>query len=393
MTWPVVSLGEVCTVVAGGTPSRANPAYFDGDIPWVKIGDMLQGIVTSTDETITDAAVKSSAAKVLPAGTVLISIFATIGRTATLGVDAATNQAIAGVIPRDPSTLSPAFLRRYLDSIAAELTRKAQGVAQVNINSTVLRQLQIPLPPAGAQWRIVEMLGQADALCSMRRDAISRLDELAHSTFLDMFADTEAWPRLTVADLAKNERGSIRTGPFGSQLLREELVSEGIPVLGIDNVVTNEFAWDKRRYVTPEKYRQLQRYTVRPGDVLISIMGTCGRCAVVPTDIPLAISTKHLCCITLDPGKCLPDFLHAYFLQHPSAKSYLTRTAKGAIMAGLNMQIIKDLPVALPPLIHQEKFVEKLNAINSAKSAHVRQIGKLVELFDSLQYRAFRGGL
>jgi len=164
-------------------------------------------------------------------------------------------------------------------------------------------------------------------------------------------------------------------------------------VLGIDNAVANEFQWRGRRFITEEKYKKLARYTVYPGDVLITIMGTCGRCAIVPDDIPVAINTKHLCCITLDQSRCLPEFLHSYFLMYPDARRYLSRTAKGAIMDGLNMAIIKGLPVTLPPIGLQQAFVDRIRAVRVAKVTHTAHLAELDALFATLQHLAFRGEL
>ena len=283
-----------------------------------------------------------------------------------------------------------------LEQLRTEGQRRMTGSGgQRRVPANFLAEVDVPLPPLPEQRRIAAILDQADTLRNQRRAAIAQLDSLTQSLFLDMFgsAEAEKWPMATIADIADEQNGSIRTGPFGSQLLHSEFVSEGVAVLGIDNAVANEFRWGERRFITQAKYRELQRYTVRPGDVLITIMGTCGRCAVVPNDVPVAINTKHLCCITVDQKKCLPLFLHAYFLRHPTARKYLEQTAKGAIMAGLNMGIIKAMPVALPPLPLQQTFATRVQAIEALKAQHRTALAEADTLFASLQQRAFDGSL
>lgn len=283
---------------------------------------------------------------------------------------------------------SPAFRARLSNFI-----NKAVNQASVSIGN--LKTIPVSVPSLEEQKKIADILDRAEALRAKRRAALAQLDKLTESIFIDMFGDhaMKEWPMTTIANLVHPTEGSIRTGPFGSQLLHSEFVNEGIAVLGIDNAVANEFQWGTRRFINEAKYKELKRYTVRPGDVLITIMGTCGRCAVVPDDISTAINTKHLCCITLNQEKCIPKYLHAYFLRHPIAQRYLAQTAKGAIMAGLNMGIIKEMPIPLPPLPLQKEFARRVESINKIKEEYKASLAELDELFASLQYRAFRGEL
>src|SRR5215510_16475836 len=114
--WTVTTLDQVATWGSGGTPSRRNPEYYGGDIPWVKTGELGPRLLQRTEETITELGLKNSSAKIFPAGSVAIAMYgATIGKTSVLGIDAATNQACAVGIPREELTTKE-YVFHYLRS-------------------------------------------------------------------------------------------------------------------------------------------------------------------------------------------------------------------------------------------------------------------------------------
>ena len=143
------------------------------------------------------------------------------------------------------------------------------------------------------------------------------------------------------------------------------------------------------RYITEEKYQQLKRYTVKPGDVIITIMGTVGRSAVIPDDIPKAINTKHLACLTINRRKAQPIFICSAFQMHPEIRQQLNEQAKGAIMAGLNLTIIKKLCFKLPAIEMQNEFVEFFNVIEKTKTTISRSLEKLETLKKALMQEYF----
>lgn len=306
----------------------------------------------------------------------------------------ATAGGFIAILRGKPSKIDLRYLYHWFSTPDTQADARNCGRQTTNISNMDIGRclaLEIPLPPLPEQRRIAAILDKADALRAKRRESIAKLDQLQKSVFLEMFGDeTEA--SATVADIAASA-SAMRTGPFGSQLLHSEFVDSGIAVLGIDNAVSNNFSWGKPRHITEQKYSKLSRYRVMPGDVLITIMGTCGRCAVVPEDIPLAINTKHLCCISLDRNKCEPEFLHSYFLTHPTARNYLESRAKGAIMAGLNMGIIKELPIALPSIERQRQFVSIKMKIRQQLAQSEHQQAHLERLFLATQHKAFAGTL
>lgn len=264
----------------------------------------------------------------------------------------------------------------------SKFERLAAGATVKNLNIDLVSSVQVPVPPLLEQRRIATILDKADGLRRKRQEAIRLADEFLRAVYLDL---ARRYPiREPVESLLDAVPNSARTGPFGSQLLVSEFTESGIPVLGIDNVVANTFTWAEPRFISPEKYAELERYTVRPGDVMVTIMGTTGRVAIAPDDLPTCISTKHLCTLTLDRKKMLPTYLWACLRWDPEVRAQTRREAKGAIMEGWNMGIVKGLLVNAPPMHVQQKFDEVASRITRMSSAQALGAKGTDELMASL---------
>lgn len=171
--WPIAQLGDIATIQSGGTPSRSVREYWDGDIPWIKISDLTSTYVTASEERITTPGLENSSAKVFPKGTILLTIFATIGKVAILDIAAATNQAIAGITPRSNSYGK--FLYYALVHYSNDLLVQGKGVAQKNINLSILKKLHLPLPTISEQKLIAAKL---DKLFDHLHRIRERLDKI-----------------------------------------------------------------------------------------------------------------------------------------------------------------------------------------------------------------------
>lgn len=395
MPWTTRKLGEVTEVIAGQSPNGSAYNSKAEGLPFYQgkkeFGDKYIGPPTTWTTEVTKVAEK---------GDVLMSVRAPVGPVNIASSRCCIGRGLAAI--RSGAKLNSDFLFYYLLLKQPEISGN-QGAVFASISRSEIEQIPIPIAPLHDQLRIASILDEsfahAEQAIENTRQNLERTKSLVALAASEMMTggDGTLLRETTVADVASRRPGSIRTGPFGSQLLHSEFVDAGIPVLGIDNAVHNEFRWGKRRYITRAKFRQLSRYQVYPGDVLITIMGTCGRCAVIPDDIPVAINSKHICCISLDKEQCLPEFLHVYFLYHPVARDYLTRTAKGSIMSGLNMGIVRELPLLLPSTARQREIVERLASVGHHSRTIVRnferKLAALDELKHSLLHHAFTGQL
>mgnify|MGYP004638849027 CR=1 FL=1 len=155
--WVWTTLGEIGTWQAGGTPNRSNKVYYGGNIPWLKTGDLNDGLITTIPESITEEAVSNSSAKLNPEGSVLIAMYgATIGKLGILTFPAATNQACCACVEHD--AVAQMYLFYFLMSQRPAFIEKGGGGAQPNISKEIIVSTKIPLPPLKEQFRIAAQI-------------------------------------------------------------------------------------------------------------------------------------------------------------------------------------------------------------------------------------------
>jgi type I restriction enzyme, S subunit len=174
--WVQTTLGEIAEWGSGGTPSRSYSDYYNGTIPWVKTGELGQGIIFETSEKLTEVGLANSTAKIFPKNSVVIAMYgATIGKTAILGIDAATNQACAVGMPYG-GFVNIEFLYFYLTSQKEEFIKVGQGGAQPNISQTVIKNWIISLPPLHEQKRIADKLEEVFEFVNSSREKLEQAE-------------------------------------------------------------------------------------------------------------------------------------------------------------------------------------------------------------------------
>ncbi|MCX6308754.1 MAG: restriction endonuclease subunit S, partial [Bacteroidia bacterium] len=233
----------------GGTPSRKNPDFYNGTIPWVKSGELDKGLIKGTEEYITEEAVKGSSAKVFPKGTLLIALYgATIGKLGFLGIEAATNQAICGIYENEIIDLQ--FLRYLLFNKRNELVEQGAGGAQPNISQTILKNTDIPIPPLSEQRRIV-----------------AKIEELFSS--LDKGIENLK----TAQAQLKIYRQSVLKWAFEGKLTNENVIDGELPTGWNEKKISDiaysfgGFAFKSTDFLEKGKYQVIRIGNVRPGIV------------------------------------------------------------------------------------------------------------------------------
>jgi len=192
--WTETSLGEVAEWYSGGTPKAGEPEFYEGgDIPWVVIADLLKTEIYETATHITSAGLSEIGGRLAPVGSVLISMYATVGRPGITHLPVATNQAIAWSIP-NTDVIEPRFLLLVAQHLEDEISSMARGATQRNINRAMLREFAFLLPPMKEQKRIVEIVSSMDEVIRSADKAVADAKILRSGLLADLLSGDHEIP-------------------------------------------------------------------------------------------------------------------------------------------------------------------------------------------------------
>jgi len=389
MKWVSKPIGAFCQTGSGGTPSRQEESrFYGGRIPWVKSGELKEAIIFGTEETITEAALTESSAKLIPSGALLVAMYgATVGRIAILGIEAASNQAVCHIVP-DESVADQRYLFYALRKQVPRWLEQRVGGAQPNINQQIIRDTQIPLPSIEEQRRIAEILDRADAIRRKRQEAIRLTEELLRSAFLEMFGDPvtnpKGWSVVKLEAVCRRITDGTHQPP--------EWASEGVPFLFVSNIVNGEINFNVSKYITEATWSSLSaRCPIELNDILYTTVGSYGNAALVRTEKQFSFQ-RHIAHIKPDSKKIHPEFLLS-LMQSQGIKQQADRQARGVAQKTLNLRELKEFKILVPPRRQQEQYVTFRRTVEHCLQSQSHSFKTQDEFFNSLLQRAFRGEL
>lgn len=386
MKWPLVAISDFCQTGSGTTPSRKKSEYFNGDIPWVKSGELRETQICKTEEHVSELALRETSLKFAPKGAILVAMYgATVGRVGLLGIDACTNQAVCHIVP-DENKAYPKYVYYAIRSKTNDLIRLGVGGAQPNISQQKIKSFTVPLPPLEEQKRIAAILDQADALRRLRQSAIDRLNTLGQSIFYEMFGDPATnpfgWELKTIDDIAESTQygTSAKAGETGSTA-----------ILRMGNITyTGEIETSNLKYIDIAD-KDISKYTVKQGDILFNRTNSpelVGKTTVYDNPEPMAYAGYLVRLRTKDQAH--PQFVSA-FLNSKYGKAVLRGMCKSIVgMANINAKELVSIQIPVPPIDLQRHFAERLAHIKSIKDDYFVHLHHLNDNFLSFQQRAFR---
>ena len=391
-----VKIGDICTkVCSGGTPSSGNPSYYEGgSIPWLNTNEVNFCRIYSTEKKITQLGYENSAAKYIDENSVIVAMYGvTAGKSAIAKKRLTTNQACCN-LSIDGKKADYEYVYYYLKLQSETLNKLANGGAQQNLNSKIIKDFKIPLPPLAIQHRIASILSAYDSQIENNQKRIKLLEQMAENLYKEWFvrfrfpdyenAEFEGgmpkgWTRCKLGDLIDFQNGFA----FKS----ETFVPEGkYKVITIKNVQDGQFDSSNADRVEDIPKGMPSYCKLSEGDILLSLTGNVGRvCHVIGDNMLLNQRVAKI------------KSSHSHFaycmLRTPAMFAYLNMIAYGT--AQLNLSPIKaaNLKIIKPTESIMEAFDKVVAPLFSSVFNLYNQIDFLSSQRDLLLPRLISGKL
>lgn len=388
--WQTKKLGEVCEVIGGGTPSKANSKYYNGDILWATVRDLKYDVVEETEHKITKDAVKNSSTNIIPKGNVIIATRVGLGKVCIIKHDTAINQDLRGIVPNNLSELTVGYLFQWLKSVSHLIEQEGTGATVQGVKLSFIKSLTIPLPPLPEQKRIVEILDAVfNNVAKAKENAEKNLKnarELFDSTLQNIFANPGPdWEEKTLGEVCI-------TGSGGTPLkAHKEYYENGtIPWLLSGEVYQGKIN-NAKNFITEKGLANSSARLFPPNTVLVAMYGaTAGQVGILKFEA----STNQAVCGILPNNNFIPEFLYYCFL---SKKNELINKAVGGAQPNISQIKIKNTYIPIPPLPEQKRIVAKLDALSKQtrklEDIYQKKLDALEELKKSVLQKAFNGEL
>ncbi|HEH9426357.1 TPA: restriction endonuclease subunit S [Aeromonas sobria] len=372
--WTVTAVKRFASFTTGWTPPTGNDAYFGGEHLWANISDVGHRVLSTTAKTITDAGVRATRIKKSPKGSLLFSFKLSIGLVSIVGEDMYTNEAIATFLPSETFNISYMYWAAplFIPQNAEENIYGAKLLNQERIGNA-----SFVLPTPKEQRTIAAFLdyetARIDRLIAQQQRLIELLKEkrqavISHAVTKGLNPNApmkdsgvewlgqvpEHWCVFRLKHLA----AQMKAGPFGSSLTKDMYVSSGYKIYGQEQVIPGDFSIGDY-YISEDKYAELRQYAVKAGDILISCVGTFGKIAVFPKDAQEGVINPRL--IKVSPTEViLPEFLELV-LRSQVAFEQMTLFSRGGTMDVVNIGILSEIRVTVPPILEQKSLLSEVN--------------------------------
>lgn len=376
----MAKLGDICSIVSGTTPKSNRPEYWDGDINWVTPAELNDDsdIIYESQRKITEQAVQDSSLKPFPAGTVLLSSRAPIGKVAIAGVEMYCNQGFKNLICSN--RIYNRYLYHFLKNSTEYLNSLGRGATFKEISKSIVENIEIPLPPLDEQRRIAAVLDKVSGLIAKRRAQLAKLDELVKARFVEMFGDPSAnsqWPTQRLSKLGELNRGVSKHRPRNDP----DLLGGPYPLIQTGDV-SNSGLYISDYSSTYSELGLAQSRLWKEGTLCITIAANIAQTSILAFDACFPDSV-----VGFLPGeKTNAVFVHYWF---SFFQKILEEQAPQVAQKNINLKILSDLDVIVPPYNLQADFSDFVGQIEKSKLTIQQSLDKLEVLKKALMQEYF----